>query len=103
MRLPLPSTLAELNAMTIELLRGMDREAAPLDDNYPTGLWWYAGHLDRKGVGRKKQNSELCWTHRLRQLLNDGGVSRGPRNNIPTVRDVAAMWSRNWVSQSPSG
>jgi hypothetical protein len=79
----LPRTVADLNALILGLLRRMDREAAPLSDGYPTGLWWFAGHLDRGGVGRKVQNSEVCWTQRVVQLLNADGIEAWGEQRYP--------------------
>lgn len=41
-----------------------------LKDGYPTGLWWYVGHLDRdKPAHRKLLNSEVEWTRAMARKL----------------------------------
>ena len=90
------SGLFELNQEILRLMWMIDREATPVDGDYPTGLWYYAGHLDRDGTSRKVLNSEVCWSHRLSEMLNAEGCTchaesrypRGSRQRCDVVFNV---------------
>lgn len=62
-------TLPEINQLLLSTLRDIDAEAMPVEGDYPTGLWWYTGHLDRDRKSRKVLNSEVEWTRRMAELL----------------------------------
>lgn len=58
------------NLLLHKTLSTLDKQAKPLNDGYPTGLWWYVGHLDRdKPAHRKRLNSEVEWTRAMARKL----------------------------------
>jgi hypothetical protein len=62
--------LASFNCLVCDLLKEIDTEATPVEGDYPTGLWWYCGHLDRnEAQPRKVFNSEVQWSRRLAEVL----------------------------------
>jgi hypothetical protein len=69
-----PTSPAEMNQLLLSLFREMDREALPVEGDYPTGLWWYVGHLDRDGQNRKHLNSEVAWSRRLTEMFDQHGL-----------------------------
>jgi hypothetical protein len=82
-----PKTLKAINLVLLQMMREIDEEALPVDGDYPTGLWWYVGHLDRDGAARKKNNTEFSWSSRLTELFNDRGWSAAPEHPYPTTKE----------------
>jgi hypothetical protein len=80
----LVNTPSDLSLLVLSLFSEMDREAIPIADDYPTGLWWYTGHLDRNCAPRKVQNSEVCWARRLAELLRRRGATAYEEHAYPT-------------------
>ena len=78
-----PRTLDDINCMVIQMMREMEAEAGPVDGDYPTGLWWYVGHLDRGGIARKVNNSEIAWSRRLTDMFNARGRSAVAEQRYP--------------------
>jgi hypothetical protein len=70
----LPNSPEQINQLLLSLFREMDREALPVEGDYPTGLWWYVGHLDRDRESRKVYNTEVAWSRRLTEMLNHRGI-----------------------------
>lgn len=92
----LASGLFGLNQEILRLFWVIDQEAKPVEGDYPTGLWWYTGHLDRAGPSREKLNAEVCWSRRLSELLEAQGCTcraeglypQGSRQRCDVVFDV---------------
>lgn len=78
-----PKKLAAINLAILQMMREMDSEALPVDGDYPTGLWWYVGHLDRDGTARKVNNSEVAWSRRLTEMFNHRGWSAVAEQRYP--------------------
>jgi hypothetical protein len=78
-----PRSPQEINQLLLSLFREMDREASPIEKDYPTGLWWYVGHLDRDRENRKVLNSEVAWSRRLTEMLNQHGLSANAECRYP--------------------
>ena len=66
-----PNSPSAVNTSLLKAFRLIESEAPPVDGDYPTGLWWYVGHLDRDLTPRKVNNTEVAWSRRLTQLLDD--------------------------------
>jgi len=79
-------------------LRRIEEEAQPVEGDYPTGLRSYCGHLDRTGVARAKNNTEVCWSTRLAEYWQGEGLAcetekaypKGPRSRCDIVVDYGA-------------
>lgn len=81
--LPPPRTVSEVNRALLECMREMDSEATPVEGDYPTGLWWYVGHLDRAGTARRQNNSEVAWTCRLGSMFRERGWDAACEQRYP--------------------
>lgn len=64
-----PKTPSAVNKTLLKAFRLIDSEAKPVEVDYPTGLWWYVGHLDRDLTPRKINNTEVAWSRRLTEML----------------------------------
>ena len=85
-------------------MRAMEDEALPVEGDYPTGLWWYVGHLDRDGKARRVNNTEVAWTQRLSSMLQKMGWPSVSEQRYPGETrdrcDTVVTWDQSvpwWI------
>lgn len=81
-------------------LRCMDAEATTVRDGFPTGLYWYGGHVHPE---QSRPHTEPNWVHHLAERLGREGVdaqcevtypsrSRRRCDLVVTLPDGSSLW-----------
>jgi hypothetical protein len=93
-----------LFAEIVAILKGMDAEADQPVRGYPTGLWWYGAHCERRcGSNRPRPRTEPWWsrdlaerlTHHTQRAQAEVAYPLHPRLHcdvVVTLPDGGRMW-----------